>query len=500
MTDWFVARTGTHGYILFLEFDESDDIHPSDLDSLYNFAAFRGWLESIRTSGAAVGFDADSDITYSGRLFQTTIEDDDGDDQDFDFRLELGIGAAIQLDDNDNVDYFYVIFNRVATSPDISAAAFISHLHSLTIEIDVDSTMPVVKQTLEVDQVVASTIKSGDSTLELINGVPIISRGEHKRVLGTGHGVQLHMDELPTNSDGDFLISTNRDYEILSVRDHSSLSNSGDEDVLVLQKPSDMLRYGPTNRSISIEHPLKYDRAIDIRYWDDTAAFWLRPGENVLFRWIREEDGSGRIEATNPPDRLMVLGGLEVTVGNRADLEDVLRITGFESGITAYLIRNPLEPTTSPNRVDLDGFSLEETEDYVSYTLAEWEALDTQFNMDGMWKASRNGLVDIELRFDLFSVGSATGTLSVLSLDLWTKLNAATDAELMASYDPGISLGGQRTTIPFALERRRFEAVSGQLFYFLLKTSSSPSMAIDQAVIAGHQRNCVLSGELIKEE
>ena len=448
-----------------------------------------------------MGFDADSDITYSGRLFQTTIGDDDGDDQAFDFRLELGIGAAIQLDDNDNVDYFYVIFNRVATSPDISAAAFISHLHALEITIDVDSTMPVVKQTLEVDQVVASTIKSGDSTLELINGVPVISRGEHKRVLGTGHGVQKHMDELPTNSDGDFLIATDRDYEILSVRNHSSLSDEDEaENVLVLRKPSEMLRYGPTNRAINIEHPLKYDRAIDIRYWDDTAAFWLRPGENVLFRWIREEDGSGRIEATDPPDRLMVLGGLESAPGSRIDLEDVLRITEFESDITAYLIRNPLEPLTPPNRVDADGFSLEETEDYVSYTLAEWRALDTRFNMDGMWKASRNGLTDIKLRFDLFSVGSATGTLSNLSLDLWTKLNATTDAELMASYAPGISLGGQRTTIPFVLERRRFEAVAGQLFYFLLKTGASPSMAINQAVIAGHQRNCALSGELIKEE
>ena len=496
-----VTRIGSHGYLWFIEFDTSDEVLRSDLDELPLWLAFRGWLESIRTNGQAVGFDADSDQTYNGRQYETTIRNDAGVDKTFLFNLlSSSVGAHSPLDENGNVDYWYVVMDRDNTAPALSADAMNAHMDGLSRNITVDSTMAVVKQKLVVDQIDAIRLKSGTSTLEFISGVPVISRGTQKRVLGTGHGVQLHLDELSKNADDEYLLSTKRDYEVLSVRDHADLSDSGAENILVLAKPTEMLRYGPQNRPINIEHPLKYDRAIDVRFWDDTSAFWHRPGENVTWRWIREEDGSGRLEATDPPDRLISFGALESGVGSSLGLNEVMKITGFETGRNAYLIPNPLAPTTNPNRVDSDGFTLETIVDSAEYTLAEWEALTTQFNMNGMWSVDRGGLLDIEIIFDLFATSSASGTFVNSQAELWTKKDSGSDPLRLAIFDSGVNLGGTRNTVPIALNLRRYAAVEGQLFWHVLTAAESQSMADDKIVLSGHHRTCVLSGEILKEE
>ena len=496
-----VVRIGTRGYAWTIEFDESDEQPAGDLDELPLWIAFRAWLESIRISGPVVGLNPTADSTYNSRQYQTVIQNESGVDKTFQFYLPHdGIGPQAPLDENGFVDYFYVVLERQSTSPVLSTTTMNTHMDGLSIDITVDDTMTPVKQKITVDQVAATRIQSGDTTLEIISGVPVLERGPLKRVLGTGHGVQLHLDELSTNSDGDYLLSTKRDYEVLAVRDHADLSDSGDENVLVLPKPTDMLRYGPQNRPVKLEHPLKYGRAINVRFWDNTAAFWLRPGENVDWRWVREEDGSGRLEATDPPERLISFGGLESGPGSSLQLSEVLRITDFETGRTGYLVRNPIAPTTAPNRVDIDAFTLELTADYATYTLTEWEALATQFNMIGMWTTDRRGLLDVEILFDLFSSSGASGTFPGAHVELWTKLDATSNPIRLAVADPGVTLGGTRNTIPFFLTLRRYEAIAGQLFWHVITAPDSQSMSDNTVIISGHQRTIILNGEIIKEE
>ena len=201
LDEWSINAIGTDSWLFSLSFDIADAVTAAGLDDLPAIRAMLVKLEEYRTTGVAVGTDADDADTLNSRAFSVVVGSDT-------LTFELG-GQGVNAIANDSptyLDYYWIHIAR--TSADIiTTAALRGVINAATATIMVGEDEELEQSELTVDRVIATLLKGKSSSLKIINDEAHIL-GDEPYVLGPDTGKNKHMDTLRTTSDGDYWLSS----------------------------------------------------------------------------------------------------------------------------------------------------------------------------------------------------------------------------------------------------------------------------------------------------
>ena len=359
LDDWDFDYIGNNIFRAYLAVGRHEDgsvYTRDDLDDHPDIRALFAYLNTIRTSGDALGTDVTDDATYTNREFTLTVGSDVLAFEEGDLASErpyFATGSALNLI---AVNLYFV---RLSTDTvdwdDVDWDAVREHFvaeHGTISGPNVER----AKLGNEAHPAYASGLR-GSQVEVLLEGPNIVRKDSLGSIaIGPGRGRSVYLDELATNDDGDFLVPealSRTDFATIHVREHSSISGT---QKLRFGRIRDQLAFSRENWELEIHN--RFASSVEI-YHSPTATnpmFTIRGGERCGFALTRNAQGGGEYITFNTPTRVLLTQEVESGDGNFSALSEVdypntdLFIMPFEDGSSAN------------SRVDADIFVLGTTE------------------------------------------------------------------------------------------------------------------------------------------
>ena len=359
LDDWDFDYIGNNIFRAYLAVGRHEDgsvYTRDDLDDHPDIRALFAYLDTIRTSGDALGTDVTADATYENREFELTVGTDVLAFEEGDLASErpyFATGSAL------NLIAVNLYFTRLSTDTvDWDDVDWDAVREQLVAETGTISGPDVERAKLgnEAHPAYASGLR-GSQVEILLEGPNIVRKDALGSVaIGPGRGRSVYLDELDTDSNGDFMVPealSRTDFATIHVREHSSLSGT---QKLRFGRIRDQLAFSRENWELEIHN--RYVSSVGI-YHSPTAVnpmFTVRGGERCGFALTRNAEGGGEYITFNTPTRVLLTQ--EVEAGDDF-LSNCSEITYTDTDLFIM----PFEDGSSANsRVDGDIFTLGATE------------------------------------------------------------------------------------------------------------------------------------------
>ena len=358
LDDWdfdYIGNNIFRAYVPIGRHEDGSVYTRDDLDDHPDIRALFAYLDTIRTSGDALGTDVTDDATYENREFTLTVGSDVLAFEEGDLASErpyFATGSALNL---------------------IAVNLYFTRLSADTVDwddVDWDAVRTYIQEQVgvisgkvergrlgnEAHPAYASGLRGSQVEVRL-EGPNIIRKDAlGSLAIGPGRGRSVYLDELDQNSDGDFLVPealTRTDFATIHVREHSSLSGT---QKIRFGRIRDQLAFSRENWELEIHN--RYASNLEV-YHSPTAVnpmFTVRGGERCGFALTRNAQGGGEYITFNTPTRILLTQ--EVEAG-----DDFFSNCAEINYVDTDLFIMPFEDGSSANsRVDADIFTLGDTE------------------------------------------------------------------------------------------------------------------------------------------
>ena len=298
-----VARTpNTDNYSLPLDFIEissvfgnfveitfplpaEDDITLDDLDDRNELIAIRTWLESIRTSGDAVGTDTSEDASFTGRNYRVTFGDNSG----------MTGFTVVTIAAQENLDSHVIRYRmRFARS---SGPAFTENAVRATFDettVSIPTTAGIEKPFIGSDDTIVEAIEYHYPNGQVLRGVngELVWRG----VDAEGNSFEVPLDAFQSRRYADLptVDSQKRIPDLFLLRTihfgHTETANG----LIRIDAPPDLLNYGGIDKIFSF-HNVSATYNLELRDWDDNTFLILTPGQYARIQILRESSNNGEL-------------------------------------------------------------------------------------------------------------------------------------------------------------------------------------------------------------
>ena len=399
LSAWTADQSGT-SIAFSVSFDYSDGIMPDDLDDHTDMIAFATWLESIRTSGVAVGTDLGDVASYNDREY-TFAQTDGGDD------IVVDNARVILAQHTDDVMFRIWIYLERDSGAEINTADVRAFL--ATTEVSVPVTEGIHKPpfgSVEIPTHASEIVFPNQQGFGIINGSPyartrVLGKLRRKEV-NSAVGVTVNYSDLedvagasgtkwiPPVSIADTIHFTADEASGGRLRYPSPPNLVGDEGTHVIHR-------------FHNKHALL---SFIIQDWDGNQFSRVTTRQFAEFQMTLEEGGDGELIKRHLPRRRLVRVGSDV-----GDLTDSLTLQDSDNSVRYRLFSAP----TTPTYIDSDGFTIPNqttvpgsTQNFNTFTAYTFKDL---FTVD--W----NG--ELEIRFSAsmeLTSGNATPNDSGLAL------------------------------------------------------------------------------------
>ena len=498
LDDWdfdYIGNNIFRAYIPIGRHEDGSVYTRDDLDDHPDIRAFFAYLDTIRTSGDALGTDVTADATYEDREFTLTVGTDVLVFEEGDLASErpyFATGSAL------NLIAVNIYFVRVSTDTlDWDTVDWDAVRDQLTAETGTISGPDVERAKLgnEAHPAYASGLR-GAQVEVLLEGVNIIRKDHLGSVaIGPGRGRSVYLDELDTNSDGDFMVPealSRTDFATIHVREHSSISGT---QKLRFGRIRDQLAFSRESWELEIHN--RFASSVEV-YHSPTAAnpmFTIRGGERCGFALTRDANGGGEYVTFNTPTRVLLTQEVETGDGDLSACSEIdysntdLFIMPFEDGSSAN------------SRVDADIFVLGATQ----VGLGPWFPA-TGLNIDNRFgfRVKVDGWATLEYEVEL-ELGAA-GTIPDFDAVFFRQARLSASGILLSSSPPAQlkrlsreGFSGNGNTRRYEYNRRQ-RLLPNYQYMFGLEFPDTMSVGHDDVHIIGLNRLVSFDGSVIRSD
>ena len=391
LSSWTVAQITEDNIRFRLVVPHSLEITPSQLDNHTPLIAFVKWLDSIRTTGSAIGTNYDHDGSFENRRF--TLSQETG-DSGVVFEFDTTFSHNVDPDDQtSDVRAYDIFFDRLSGD-----AYNLSAVRNLLAETKIavpttpgiqESRIGSIGNVLEGRELV---FNPGQRIYESMGHIMIDSVDEFGRPysipIAANVGRSIRYADLSLNLDG---------YRIVPVSGHLDTIHFGhaetSDGIVLLPTPTTLVTQENTHVIISF-HNISTQFELTVEDWNGDTVMILYPGDYARFQVTSDGDG-GELIGQQVPFRTMTHSA--DFIGDFADMPR------WQSPEPRTLILLPFNDSTT-SQLHADAFTLGtvdppagDADDLVDETRpwADWE---------GSFTVNQPGLLIIDWSFQLHLV------------------------------------------------------------------------------------------------
>ena len=396
LSDWAVAQMATDSIRFRLAIPPNLEISPSELDNYSPLIAFATWLESIRTTGDAVGTNYDRDPSFENREF--TLAQETG-DTGVVFEFDTTVTNNIDVDDStSDVRSYDILFDRLSGD-----AYNLNAIRNFLIEMKITiPTTPDIQESrfgsigsvLEGREIM---FNPGQRIYESMGHVMIDSIDEagnpYSIPVASNIGRSIRYSDLALDIDG---------YRAVPLVGHVDTIHFGHAETtdgeIRLPTPTTLVSQENTHLILSF-HNVSTDHELDILDWDTNLVLTLYPSDYARIQLTSDGNG-GELIGQQIPLKTMSFSGDFV-----GDFDDTPR---WDTGDARTAMLLPWSQENS--QIHADAFTVgttgvvsEERGDIDDDTI-DWASLE------GSWTVNMPGTMIVDWSY-LLQLSSDTGVL-----------------------------------------------------------------------------------------
>lgn len=473
--EWYVLPNTTDLFTFRLDIDAGDELSLANIDTHPPVIALLGYLDSIRTAGAAYtgGVLAIGDLTRTYSILQNAGE-----------TVVFTIQTIVYVH-HTYVTSISLSCTRSAGSAAYNASRLTDILDELTVSI-------ATRDGIELPQF-------GGYEVPVVGGSWLID--EHRSIIPMNDNLLYEGRDAQTNvkyrvpisgrygrsvdySDLD-IVNGRRVMPSLSFADtvHFGPGQTSDGDVQ-FPDPSELVPVTGVHRYYAV-HNRNTTRNIRVRDWDGDTLLILTPGQFIQFQVTANDDGSDELYGIDPPFRVF----LETSGETGANLSSGVH---WDYSSAFWLRPLPTPGTAFADYIDTDTFNINGTE---SYTAGSQWSSNTAFFIPQAVRVLKDGEIEFNYSVEL-ECQSSSGSMDSIRISLYRRRADGTLTEIDGNtYD---SLSGDGNTMTARLGFDGF-VVNGDTFFAAIRFAKSSSLSTNDVIVASHYRSVRVKPTIYKE-